>query len=90
LKNIDLSQKLDQILEILQTREAPKPLNFTEACTYLGVSKQTLYGLTSRNRIKHYKPAGKFLYFRKEDLDAFLLRNPIKTREEIQANAKGG
>lgn len=48
---------------------------FQEACMYIGVSESMLYKLTSGKEIPHYKPRGKMLYFAKEELDEWLLRN---------------
>ncbi len=47
-----------------------------EACIYMGISKSTMYKLTSQSRaITFFKPSGKLIYFRKKDLDDFMLRN---------------
>lgn len=47
-----------------------------EACVYMGISKSTMYKLTSQTRaITFFKPSGKLIYFRKKDLDDFMLRN---------------
>ncbi len=62
-------------------------LNFQEACDYVGRSKQNMYKLTSTNKIPHYKPEGKMLYFKRSELDAFMLRNPIRTINEIESVA---
>lgn len=55
-------------------------LSFEEASRFLNLSKSYLYKLTSGNLIPHYKPQGKMLYFEREELEAWLRRNPIKTR----------
>ena len=51
------------------------------------ISKSHLYQLTSKEQIVHYKPAGKKIYFRKEDLDVYILRNRRAAAEEIEAAA---
>jgi len=75
-------QKLERIEELL-TNQAIKPFTFREAYNYLGVSSSYLYKLTSTGQIRHYKPSGKLIYFEKKDLDGWLLRNPIKSSDEI-------
>lgn len=35
----------------------------------------------------HYKPFGKTLFFNRVQLETWLLQNPIKTIDEIEANA---
>ncbi len=61
--------------------------NFNEACTFLNYSKSYLYKLTHTRRIPHYKPNGKMLYFKRADLEAWLLRNRVKTADEIEQEA---
>jgi len=62
-------------------------LNFNDACQFLDYSKSYLYKLTYSRQIEHYKPNGKKLYFKKSDLEAWLLRNRIKTADEIERDA---
>ena len=71
-------EKLTTIENLLKG-QTDKPLTFEEAADYLGLSKSYLYKLTSANKIPHYKPQGKRVYFAKVELDTWLLRNPIKT-----------
>ncbi len=78
--------KLDSIESLLKGR-TEKPLTFNEAAEYLGLSKSFLYKLTSSNNIPCYKPEGKKLYFSKSELDSWLLRNPVKTKTEIEQEA---
>ena len=62
--------------------------SFEEASTFLSLSKSYLYKLTSGNLIPHYKPQGKMLYFEKSELEAWLLQNPVKTRQQIDIEAQ--
>ena len=86
-------QDQDIIIEKLTTIEkllkgqTEKPLTFDEAAIYLDVSKSHLYKLTSANKIPHYKPQGKRLYFAKSELDTWLFRNPVKTTADIDQEA---
>lgn len=71
-------------------------LTFIEACLYLELSSSHLYKLTSAGKVPHYKPNGKKLYFKKEELDNWLLRNRNNSQDEIEQqaadyiNKKGG
>lgn len=73
-------------------------LTFSEASEYTGMSKSTLYKLTSKRAIPHYKPNGKMVYFERDELDKWLLSNRITPQSEIEeaaqaycmANKKGG
>jgi len=62
--------------------------SFDEASKFLNLSKSYLYKLTSGNLIPHYKPQGKMLYFEKEELEAWLRQNPVKTEMQITREAQ--
>ena len=62
-------------------------LTLQEACNYLDLSSSTLYKLTSKNKIPHFKPNGKKIYFRKSDLNDWLFRNRVSTAEELEQKA---
>ncbi|MEO2052729.1 MAG: helix-turn-helix domain-containing protein [Allomuricauda sp.] len=65
-----------------------KPIfTFEEACEYSGLSKSKMYKHTSSGNIPHYKPEGKLIYFLREELDQWLLRNRKATSEEIERQA---
>ena len=44
--------------------------------------------MSSLQKIPHFKPFGKTLYFNRLELESWLLQNPIKTIDEIEANAQ--
>lgn len=58
-------------------------LNLNEAAKYLDISESHLYKLTSTRQIPHFCPQGKKLYFKREELDQWLLRNRQTASEEI-------
>jgi excisionase family DNA binding protein len=68
-------------IESLLGAQQPAPMTLAEAATYLHCSRQTLYKLTSRSQIPHFKPNGKRVYFLKADLDARLTRNRVREVE---------
>jgi excisionase family DNA binding protein len=78
--------QLDRIETILKTQKE-KPLTFQEACSYTGLSKSYLYKLTCKREIPHFKPNGKMLYFTRQDLDNWLLRNRVESNEAIDQKA---
>ncbi len=66
-------------------------LTLKEACAYTGFSKSHLYKLTHFRKIDHYKPNGKNIFFKKEDIVAYLLKGkkeakPIIDTEQEAAN----
>ena len=62
-------------------------LTAEEAASYLGISKSYLYKLTMRRSIPFYKPEGKLVYFRRDELEAWLCRNRVATQDELDAQA---
>lgn len=85
----ELVNKLESIETMLkeQTMLKKEVLNFNEATIYLDLSHSHLYKLTSRATIAHYKPNGKKIYFKREELDAWLLSNRTSTMEEVLQEA---
>lgn len=64
-----------------------KPLNVEEAAAFLDLSVSHLYSLTSKGKIRHYKPSGKRLYFMREDLLDYIRGGRVSTEEEIEQQA---
>ena len=62
-------------------------LTFDEACVFMGVTRSHLYKLTSGGKVIHYKPNGKMIYVKREELSAWLLQNRVSTSEEIAMKA---
>ncbi len=81
-----IQDQLTRIENILKDQKE-KPLTFLEACQYTGLSKSYMYKLTFKGDIPHYKPNGKMIYFTKQDLDTWLLRNRIESNQNINEKA---
>lgn len=62
-------------------------LSAPAAAKKIGIALQTLYGLTCRKQIKHYK-TGKKLYFKHIDILNYIESGHKKTREEIAAESR--
>ena len=65
-----------------ETEPKNKILSIQEAMVYLNLAKQTLYGFTSKNEIPFIK-RGKKLYFRKDDLEKWLMEGKRKSKSEF-------
>ena len=72
-------------------------LTAQEAALYLGWSISYLYKKTMLRDVPHYKPEGKKLYFDRLELEAWMKRNRVSSKDEllcqaetIMANKKGG
>lgn len=63
-------------------------LSTDEAAKYLGVSTSQLYKMTSQRRIRYYKPTGKLVYFKRDDLDRWMRSNPVASMEDIEEEAQ--
>lgn len=58
-------------------------LSLEEASLYTGFSKSWLYQLCHRRAIPYYKPGGKKTFFKKSDLDNWMMRNRLTSLDEI-------
>ena len=87
--NIEVIEKLKNIESMLQQQNLLQKdvLNLIEAHTYLDISASHMYKLTSQKLIPHFCPQGKKLYFRREELDKWLLRNRQDSTDEIEIMA---
>lgn len=65
-------------------------LSLSEAAVYMNLSKSYLYKLTSAKKITYFKPGAKRIYFRKADLDQWMLRSKITSNEQFRINPKSG
>ena len=73
-----IGKKLDEMIELMKQFNLYRKriLTFNEACVYLELSKSYLYKLTSSRCIPHFCPFGKKLYFKRDDLDQWIMQNP--------------
>ena len=89
----NLNQTLNEILNTIKSQSnifllpQKKILTFDEACEYCGLSASSMYKHTSSKNIPHYKPQGKLIVFKREELDNWLLQNKQITQEEIEQKA---
>lgn len=81
-----LTQKIEEVKAILlQQNEIQKDvLTVEEACKFLSISESYLYKLTSGNKISYFKPEGKKIYFQRADLESWILRNKVKSNDELE------
>ena len=76
----NIERKLD-----IQAQEAKNILTLEEVAEYTHLSKSYIYKLTSRREIPCYKPNGKQLYFKRTEIDEWLLTNRKMTNKEIES-----
>lgn len=81
-----LKEQLDRI-ERLLIESSKTILNIDECAAYTGYSKDTIYRHTSQRTIPFYKPMNGAIYFRRSEIDDWLLRNRMATKQEISSMA---
>ena len=83
MENSTLEALLKAIEESLKLNK--KVFNTTDLHRYTGLSKSTIYKLTSTGKIPHNSPTGKIIFFDKDEVDSWLLS---KKNESAVADAK--
>jgi predicted DNA-binding transcriptional regulator AlpA len=82
--------KIDNRLDSIEARHInmlPDAIRFKEACQITGLSESQMYKNTSLGIVPHYHQ-GKFLYFSRKELTAWMLAHPVKTLEEIECETE--
>ncbi|GAA4289521.1 helix-turn-helix domain-containing protein [Aestuariibaculum suncheonense] len=83
-----LKQVLSELKSLKENQFSQKDaLTLEEACKYIGISKSKMYKHTSAGTIPYYKPTGKNIFFKKSELDDWMLRNRQSTNEELEREA---
>ena len=62
-------------------------LTVQEAADYIGLSSSLIYKMTSKHYIPVYKPNGKTVFLRRDDLNRWISRNQILSQEELEEYA---
>ncbi len=80
-----VNQKLTEIQQQLQDRvfDQKEILNLKEAASFLCIAKSTLYKLTCKKQVKFYKPSGKIILFRRDDLISWVERNTSRETNQL-------
>ena len=84
-----LKEQLAHIEELLSTQNMLQKdvLNTKEASKYLMMTESNLYHLTSTSSIPYYKPNNRHLYFKRTELDAWMLQNKSDDINETDKKA---
>jgi len=78
-----MKDREDQKFPISSGNNAKEVLNLKEACVYAGISSSQMYKLTCSKAIQFYRPNGKLIYFKRQDLLDWLLRNKSSAKGSI-------
>ncbi len=90
MKNTEnFQKKLENIEQMLQKGgfRLKNILSLAEAAEYLQTSKAQLYKLTSERTIPFYKPNGKKIYFKRDELDEWVYGSRVSPHHEIEEEA---
>ena len=80
----ELLSHLKRVEEVAYT--AKEFLTIDEVAYYLQVSKSYVYKLTASREFTVYKPNGKTIFVRRDDLNEWIRRNPCVSGREIERN----
>ncbi|WP_454960196.1 helix-turn-helix domain-containing protein [Capnocytophaga leadbetteri] len=85
--NLESMQSIEERLTNLEriNQGAKTILTLEEVAKYTNYSKSYIYKLTSRREIPCYKPNGKQLYFKRTEIEEWLLTNRKMTNKEIES-----
>lgn len=83
---MDFFQKLIEIEALLKKQYAlsKEILTLDETSDYLNLSKSALYKMTSKKEIPFYNPGGKKIYFKKTEIESWVLNTKSDSIEEIE------
>lgn len=83
----EIMQRLDRI-EKYSIMAAKSVLTVSEAALFMGVTEQTVRNQVRRKEIPAYKPNHNKLYFKKSELEDWMLTNRVRTEDEVKSIAK--
>lgn len=80
-----LIKRLDKLERLIESQSIyhKEILTFREGCRYCNFKASHMYKLTSQNKIPFYKPNGKLIFFRRSELDAWLLHKRMTPQLEL-------
>lgn len=82
----ELLYAIEKLIDSKLKNNDKEYLDVQETCSFLGVSKSTLYKLNFCKVIPFYKPTGsKKVYYKKSDLLKYLTENRFMSQSEIKA-----
>ena len=58
-------------------------LTVDDLMDYTTFSQKQIYKLTSTRAIPHYKPSGRKLFFKKDEIDDWINKGRVKTMNEL-------
>lgn len=87
MTNEDIKKLADALVEKLNLCQK-EVMSIEDVALYTGMKKSYIYKLTSGGLIPYYKPGGKYLFFKRAEIDQWLLSNRYRSADELNAEAK--
>ena len=83
-----IQKQLKEIIALLTKQNLLEKEFFTleEAAQFLNQSRSSLYKLTSKKEIPFYVPGGKMIYFRRSELELWIVDSKVDTVDELEAS----
>lgn len=91
LKGLEMENELLEKLNIIERNTllaAKNMLTFDDVSLLTGLSKGTLYKLTSSHKIPYYKPNGKLVYFKRSEIEEWQAQNRVESVDEAMSAAQ--
>ena len=78
-------QQLTEIKDFItkQNLVTKEIMSLSEAAMYMNISKSFLYKLTWKREIPFYKPGAKIIFFKRSDLDEWMLSNKMPSLSQL-------
>ena len=85
-----MEEKILQEIEELKNLTllaAKSVLTIDDVALLTGISKSTLYKMTCKKQLPHYKPNSKLLFFDRKEIEEWAKQNRVLTTEEAAQKA---
>ncbi|NRD18597.1 helix-turn-helix domain-containing protein [Winogradskyella eckloniae] len=80
-----IQKELKEIKELLkkQTIQQKEFLTVKETAIFLGLSESRIHKITAKKEISYCKPGGKVIYFRRVDLEQWILSGRVASTNDV-------
>lgn len=81
-----IQKRLNEIEALIKRHHAlsKEVLTLEESAEFLGLSKSAIYKMTSKREIPFYCPGGKKVYFRRVELESWILNAKVASVAEFE------
>ena len=86
-EEIELALQDTTLSKVVKQIQVPEIMDINDAVKFLSLSRNTIYGLTSKAKIPRYKKGGK-LYFKRSELTEWVNEGRQKTIREMVKEAE--